>query len=92
MLVFKCLNGLAPSYLSELLEIYQPNRNLRSCNKFLLQSKRTNFKTLGDKSFSSAAPVVWNALPFYLRSQISLSAFKTKLKTFYFREAFQQEL
>ena len=92
MLVFKCLNGLAPSYLSELLEIYQPNRNLRSCNKFLLQSKRTNFKTLGDKSFSSAAPVVWNALPFYLRSETSLSAFKTKLKTFYFREAFQQEL
>ena len=34
----------------------------------------------------------WNALPFYLRSETSLSAFKTKLKTFYFREAFQQEL
>ena len=29
-LVFKCLHGNAPAYLSELIKQYQPSRNLRS--------------------------------------------------------------
>ena len=33
LLVFKVLNGLGPLYLSELLEPYIPNRNLRSAKK-----------------------------------------------------------
>jgi len=36
LLVFKVLNGLEPLYLSELLEPYIPNRNLRSAKKKLL--------------------------------------------------------
>ena len=36
LFVFKSLNGLAPSYLTELLEPYNPTRALRSTNTFLL--------------------------------------------------------
>ena len=85
---FKCLNGLAPKYLSDLIEIYTPPRNLRSNSLNLLKPKVTKFKTLGDKSFSFSAPQVWNSLPAPLRSETSIDVFKNKLKTHYFRKAF----
>ena len=85
---FKCLNDLAPSYLSELIEIYTPSRSLRSSSLNLLKPKVTHFKTLGDKSFSFTAPLVWNKLPLYLRNEKSINIFKKNLKTFYFTEAF----
>ena len=89
LLTFKCLNGLAPSYLSSLIEIYNPNRNLRSASKFLLKEKVSNFKKIGEKCFSFSAPKVWNKLPISIRSETSIETFKKKLKTFYFQEAYQ---
>ena len=86
--VFKCLNNLAPPYLNELIEIYNPSRSLRSSSLNLLTTKKTNFKTLGDKSFASTAPLIWNNLPLNLRKEKSLDIFKRGLKTFYFYEAF----
>ena len=86
LLVFKCLNGLAPSYLSNLVEIYVPSWNLRSANQFKLKTNVTKFKTLGGRSFSSAAPSVWNALPLELRREKSIDIFKKNLKTFYSKE------
>ena len=38
LLTYKTLNGLAPSYLSDLLQRYAPVRNLRSFSAFLLQT------------------------------------------------------
>jgi len=39
----------------------------------------------GDRSFSVRGPTVWNSLPYDLQStDISLDAFKNKLKTFLF--------
>ena len=51
LLTFKCLNGLAPKYLSDLIEIYTPPRNLRSNSLNLLKPKVTKFKTLDDNFF-----------------------------------------
>ena len=86
LLVFKCLNGLAPSYLWDLIELYVPSRNLRSANQFTLKAFSSKFKKLGDRSFSYTAPKVWNALPYDIRTEKSISIFKKKLKTFYFKE------
>ena len=88
VLAFKCIHNLAPSYLSDLLEIYVPSRSLRSSSLCLLKPFKTKFKTLGDKCFSFTAPKVWNDLPVSLRQETSLDVFKSKLKTHYFREAF----
>ena len=88
LLAFKCLNGLAPKYLSDLIEVYVPPRALRSSSSILLKSKVTKFKTLGDKSFSSSAPTVWNTLPVSLRNETSIEIFKKNLKTYFFRKAF----
>ncbi|GFS03277.1 reverse transcriptase-like protein [Elysia marginata] len=47
--VFKCLNGIGPQYLSELLNSYVPNRSLRSMNENLLGIPTTNLK-LGERA------------------------------------------
>ena len=82
VLTFKCLHGLAPEYLSDLIEVYQPSRNLRSASQNLLKKKTVKFVRLGEKSFSFSAPEVWNSLPLSLRNESSLNVFKKNLKTF----------
>ena len=65
VLSFKCINGLAPESLSNLVEEYVPVRNLRSSSQKKLKQKVTNFKRLGDRSSAFSAPQVWNSLPFF---------------------------
>jgi len=88
IMTFKCLHGLSPQYLSNLVEIYTTSRPLRSASLNLLRSNPTKFKTLGDRSFSHTAPLVWNSLPQSLTNEISFEIFKKNLKTFYFQKAF----
>ena len=45
-------------------------------------------KSFGDRSFSVAAPTLWNALPVSLRSIKYISTFKSNLKTYLFKLAF----
>ena len=44
--------------------------------------------TLGARSFSAAAPKLWNGLPVELRQATSLDSFKSKLKTYLFKKYF----
>ena len=90
IIAFKCLYGLAPMYLSELVNRSTRTRyNLRSANSLLLAPASAKSKiTLGDRSFKAAAPKLWNKLPSDLRNLSNLSAFKSQLKTYLFRLAF----
>jgi hypothetical protein len=86
LLTYKGLNGLAPSYISNLLTPYAPNRKLRSCDCNLLQEKRSRTKTYGDRAFEIAAPRLWNKLPLVVQNSSTLDIFKQKLKTFLFSQ------
>ena len=88
LMTFKCLNNLAPDYLSELVMPYNPGRSLRSSNQLLLKVPRCRTKTLGPRAFTSSAPQVWNRLPESVRRASSVDIFKKELKTFLFKEAF----
>ena len=88
LITYKALNNLAPSYICDLLTSYTPSRQLRSSSKHLLVSPSYNLKTYGARSFSVAAPSLWNALPCEIRNAPSVSFFKSRLKTFLFRKAF----
>jgi len=81
---YKILHGLAPDYLNDTIKLYRPTRPLRSQNHQLLTT--TPFKTncYGARSFSNAAPRLWNTLPEYIKNSPSLSTFKTNLKTYLF--------
>ena len=88
LVTFKDLHDVAPSYITELIRPYKPGRTLRSSSRNLLAVPRFNLKTNGGRSFTVAAPTIWNSLPLELRTCASLSTFKSKLKTWLFKEAF----
>lgn len=87
LLVFKCINGKAPEYLSSMIEAYIPTRSLRSESKYLLKEKSA-LKKYGDRAFSICGPKLWNQLPVILRKCTSLTSFKTQLKTHLFRKSY----
>ena len=85
LLVFKCLRGLAPIYLSEMISYHQSERSLRStadANRLAIKSSR--LVTYGDRAFAIIAPRLWNKLPKKLRAIDSLTTFKKELKTHLF--------
>jgi hypothetical protein len=86
-LTYKCLHDQAPNYLQELIQLYKPSRDLRSCSKGLLKIPDTHLKTYGDRSFAKAAPTLWNALPLVIRESDSLDSFKACLKTYLFKKS-----
>ena len=86
LLTFKALHGMAPKYVSDLVEEYKPSRSLRSSSKFLLRPQMlTKTKTYGDRAFATSAPHVWNKLPLSLRAISNPNIFKSRLKTHYFK-------
>ena len=86
-LVYRCLHGLAPHYLSDLCTPATVHAQLRSSVTLerSLSIPRTKIRTLGPRGFYFASPVAWNALPVHLRDpDLSLNSFETKLKTHFF--------
>ena len=90
ILLFTCevVNGMAPVYLQDLLDLYRPCRSLGSGNKQLLRTQSYNLKSYGFRAFSICAPQLWNALPWELRVCDSVGSFKKALKTFLFKRAY----
>ena len=87
LITFKILNFLALFLISLRLP---PKYNLRNpSDKLLLSYPCFKSKaTQGDCSSTCAAPKLWNALPFDIRSAKLVSIFKAKLKTHLFHHAF----
>ena len=75
--VLKALNGLAPMYITELLDRYVPLHLLRSSSRGLLKVPRSKTK-YGDRSFSVCT--LSNSLPDHLRLATDLCSFKYDLK------------
>jgi hypothetical protein len=69
MLTFKSINGLGPSYLSDLLHTKVSSRCLRSSDGQSLAIPLFKLRTVGDRSFCSAGPRLWNALPQFMRNK-----------------------
>lgn len=88
LLAFKCIHHKAPKYLSDLLHIYEPPRQLRSSNSSLLTVPKSRLKTVGDRTFVHNAATLWNALPEHLRAIDSLTKFKSSLKTYLYQQTY----
>ena len=64
---------------------------LRSQSELQLLPPMTITKiTLGDRSFMTTAPKLWNRLPSNIRAVNDLNCFKTLLKTHLFRDRHSQ--
>ena len=55
---------------------------------YFLSQKLEPIKTLGDRAFVHAAPSIWNMLPYGIRNSKTIDCFKSQLKTFLFKKAF----
>ena len=92
MLVFKCLNGVAPQYLTELcvpVASLLGRRQVRSASNFDLVVPRTLSKNMGPRAFAACGPSLWNSFPGGLRvNGQSVSEFGRKLKTHLFQCAY----
>ena len=73
LLTFKALYGMAPSYIIDLIHTKTHTRYLLRSNEGVLlkHPSRKMKKSFGDRSFSVAAPTLWNALIFLLASAAS---------------------
>ena len=85
--VYKALNGLAPEYITDLLQAYVPTRSMRSAGTHLLLEPKTTTRW-GARAFSKAAPSLLNTLPTTIRTAASLASFKIGLKTYLFKAPF----
>ena len=84
IIAYKCQHHLAPHYLQQLLQEYQPSRLLRSSTKQLLTPHNVVTKSYGQRSFQYSMPHLWNQLPDDIRECSSLDQFKSLLKSHLF--------
>ena len=87
LFVYKILHDQAPAYLSDLITVKVPVRVSRSNSHGApaLKPYVWDQKTFGYRSFSNAAPTLWNVLPPEIRMSPTITAFKSSLKTHLFR-------
>ena len=84
---FSSFCGTGPKYISDILQVYTPSRQLRSSTDTrLLRISSIRTKSFGQRSFCFQGPTVWNTLPTTVRHMSSTSSFKSALKTHLFKQ------
>ncbi len=84
----KAPHGLAPKYISDLVEPYVPSRSLGSSTKQLLVVPKHKTQSYGARAFSIFAPAEYNKLPQYVTTALTVACFKSRLKTHLFIAVF----
>jgi hypothetical protein len=77
-----------PRYLSSLFNLRSNSHSLRSSSFSPLLLPHFNKKSHGFRSFSYAAPHLWNHLPNNIRTAPTYMSFRKNLKTYLFNQAF----
>jgi len=89
IIVYRALHNTAPQYLSDMprrvADIPSRSRLLSSTSSHLIV-RPSRLVTVGERSFASAGPRLWNSLPDDITTAQSLPAFRRKLKTCLFRQ------
>ena len=80
VLVYKCVNGLVPSYLSSCLIKRTSGCGLRGARKLVLPKPRTT--THGLNSFTYSATSQWNSLPGIARTVLNVNSFNSILRIY----------
>ncbi|KAL9970070.1 hypothetical protein ACROYT_G022385 [Oculina patagonica] len=79
IIIFKCLNNLAPVYLKDLFCVRDNIKNLRGINKIVLP--KVNTTKYGLKSVRYWAANAWNQLPDRVRTIATLQAFRNAVRS-----------
>ena len=84
-IMFKCINGQAPKYLTDFLPSKQKTGHLCSYTSDSYPSTLHRSSLAYNASFPAAGPRLWNNLPQNIRQQPSLDMFRSNLKTHLFK-------
>ena len=84
LLVFKCIHGIAPDYLSNeiIMAIEVSERTRRNVNENDVFIPYVNINGTRN-SFSYRGPVVWNSLEDHLKECTDINDFKNKAKLYF---------
>ena len=83
VIMYKCVNGTAPKYLTD-LAVTLHGRQLCSSSRRKLPVSRFKTALSHNSSFLSMDPQIWNSLPRSVTDAKDINMFKTNLKTFLF--------
>ena len=90
LIAFKVVQGMAPAYLMEKVEMFQPSHmtclRLGQGRDFLMF--KDDLQPHKDATWISEMVSEWNKIPLNIRCSTELDVFKKELKTYYFREAY----
>ena len=87
LLTYKTLQIQQPTYLYNSLSFPSHSLSTRSSDSSVLSIPYVR-TSLGKRAFSVIAPRLWNSLPPDTRNSLSVSTFRSKLKTHLFKLAF----
>ena len=88
LIVFKCFNNMCPLFISNRIVKRKSVRSLRNSASSSCEVPFTRSTLVYDRSFSHAAPRLWNELPIQIRNAESVVVFKGLLKTHLFTNFF----
>lgn len=81
LIVFKCLNGMGPQYLTEMLTYGNYSHNIHLMEPYMNTA-------MGERAFQKYAPRLWNSMPSSIKECTTLPTFKKYLKTHLFQIAY----
>ena len=86
--IYQCVNGLAPPFIINLLDLNLTRKNLRSNTQTKLPIPQCSLAQVCNGSIRYAGPQLWNELPQYIRDAKTLGLFKIHLKTHLFKQCY----
>ena len=86
-ITYQALSTKQPAYLHSMLTPARQPRQLRSSGSGLLSVPRVKTNA-GTRSFSVAAPTLWNSLPDSVKSARNIVSFRRNLKTYLIKIAY----
>ena len=86
-IAYQGLSSTQSAYLNSMLTPARNSRQLRSTSSNPLYIPRVKTKA-GTRTFSGAAPTVWNSLPASVKSESNIVSFRRRLKTYLFNAAY----
>ena len=86
-ITYKSLSSKQPAYLNAMLTPARNSRQLRSTSSNPLYIPRVKTGA-GTRTFTVAAPTMWNSLPARVKSEGNIVSFRRRLKTYIFNAAY----
>ena len=86
--IYQCVNGMAPPFVINLLDLNRTRNNLRSNTQGKLPIPLCSLAQVCNGTIRNAGPRLWNELPQKIRDAKTLGLFKIHFKTHLFKQCY----